>query len=224
MDNRETKEDRFQEEDAAQEILAVYEQTIMEIERMDIRPMKETDLPDVMKIEVENFSVPWSEQSFQKMLADAQALFLIAERETKENAEWGRATEERAPKGRAKENATREGVAVREGTELKDTAEDIELAGYAGAIYAGTQADVTNIAVRTTCKQRGIGTRLLTELLQALQTRGVEEVFLEVRESNVPALALYRHLGFETVGRRKGYYTEPQEDAILMKCSIPVGA
>ena len=158
-----------------------------------VRPMAESDLPGVLEIESENFSIPWSEQSFRNMLSDAQALFFVAE----DPGETAR---------------------LREAAKMPENA---RLLGYAGAIYAGTQADVTKIAVCGTQKQCGIGTELLRALLQALRTRDVQEVFLEVREGNVPARALYRRLGFEAIGTRKGYYTEPREDAILMKCKIP---
>jgi ribosomal-protein-alanine N-acetyltransferase len=63
---------------------------------------------------------------------------------------------------------------------------------------------------------RGIGYRLLSYSLKTMRGRGLETTFLEVRSKNAPALALYRAYGFEEVGVRKGYYKNPDDDAIIM--------
>jgi ribosomal-protein-alanine acetyltransferase len=80
--------------------------------------------------------------------------------------------------------------------------------------------ELENVVVGSAARRQGLGRRLLEELMaQARQSRG-EAVFLEVRESNEPARALYRKLGFGEVGRRKAYYADPPEDAILCRLVI----
>ena len=92
-----------------------------------------------------------------------------------------------------------------------------EIVGYAGGSAAGEEGDVINIAVRGSEKQKGTGTALLARLIEEMRSAGVREFFLEVREHNVPALRLYKASGFVPVGRRKGYYDMPREDALIMK-------
>jgi ribosomal protein S18 acetylase RimI-like enzyme len=67
---------------------------------------------------------------------------------------------------------------------------------------------------------RGLGRALLTEVLAVARGRGVESVFLEVRESNAAALGLYRGFGFQEVGQRRGYYDHPREDARILMAKI----
>lgn len=78
---------------------------------------------------------------------------------------------------------------------------------------------ILNLAVHPSCRRRGIARRLLTEALAFARTRGAATAWLEVRPSNTPARALYESLGFTEVGTRPQYYTDTQEDAILMLLS-----
>ena len=94
-------------------------------------------------------------------------------------------------------------------------AED-EPAGYAGCVMTPPDADITNIAVDEKFRNRGIGRALMEGLLRALSDRNIENVFLEVRESNNAAIRLYEREGFEKIGMRKKFYCKPVEDAILM--------
>lgn len=89
------------------------------------------------------------------------------------------------------------------------------LVGYAGVLYAGDDAHVTNIAVAAQHQRRGVATRLLAELAWAAIERGCTGMTLEVRVSNLGAQALYERFGFEAAGVRKNYY-ENVEDAIVM--------
>ena len=94
------------------------------------------------------------------------------------------------------------------------------VAGYVIARVVAGEADVLNLAVRPPDRGHGLGGELLDAGLAAVVGRGVREVFLEVRESNVAALALYESRGFKTVSRRKGYYRNPVEDALLLRRAI----
>jgi ribosomal-protein-alanine N-acetyltransferase len=91
-----------------------------------------------------------------------------------------------------------------------------EVVGYVGMMYAAHEAHVTNIAVDPDFQGHRVGTRLLhTAILEAL-ARGCHTLSLEVRVSNVAAQMMYEKFGFVTVGRRKGYYIETNEDAFIM--------
>jgi len=94
------------------------------------------------------------------------------------------------------------------------------LAGYfIGREVAGT-GEVLNLAVAPEFRRRGIGGALLDAGLSALQRRSVEEVFLEVRESNRSAQALYLAYGFRAVGQRAAYYRNPREDALVLRLEL----
>ena len=79
--------------------------------------------------------------------------------------------------------------------------EDNHIVGYAGAwlVY-----------------DKGYGSELTKQLIDECFKRGMHEIFLEVRISNLPALSMYRNLGFSVKGIRKDYYSEPKEDAYIM--------
>lgn len=89
--------------------------------------------------------------------------------------------------------------------------------GFVGAAVVGTEADIHSIAVAEQAKRKGIGHQLLTALVDWLQKERVEQIFLEVRESNAPAIALYKKAGFQPIGKRPKYYSSPTEDAYVMK-------
>ena len=78
------------------------------------------------------------------------------------------------------------------------------------------EAEIYRIAVRPEYRQRGIGYRLLSYAIKTERGRGLECAFLEVREGNVAARALYRAFGFSECGKRKNYYKNPTEDAVVM--------
>lgn len=91
-----------------------------------------------------------------------------------------------------------------------------KLVGYLIALAIAPEAEIANIAVLPNCRKLGIGRALMEEGLRHLEEEGCDSFFLEVRESNLPAQALYRRLGFLPTGRRKRYYQNPSEDAVLM--------
>lgn len=98
-------------------------------------------------------------------------------------------------------------------------AEDSEtgaVAGFAVACRVGRQAELETIAVAAKGQRRGVARRLLAAIAVELKQLQVQEVTLEVRASNHPARALYRSTGFSETGRRPRYYSDPQEDAVLL--------
>ena len=96
--------------------------------------------------------------------------------------------------------------------------ENGEVLGYAGAWVILDESHITNIAVREESRGRGLGRRLTAELLQILSNLGAAYATLEVRVSNERAQHLYKSLGFVSVGKRKRYYEDNNEDAFLMVC------
>ena len=105
---------------------------------------------------------------------------------------------------------------IREGTAFLVAEENGKILGYAGLISAADEGDITNVSVSKTRRQKGIGNSLLEGLLDKARSFELKKIFLEVRASNEAAIRLYEKKSFQQVGVRKGYYTEPVEDALLM--------
>lgn len=91
--------------------------------------------------------------------------------------------------------------------------ENGEILGYIGLYLSGEDADITNVAVTASARRGGVGRSLIAA---AKETPGVMNLFLEVRESNLAARLLYESEGFTVDGKRKNFYQNPREDAILM--------
>lgn len=96
------------------------------------------------------------------------------------------------------------------------------IVGYAGMYCISGEGQITGVAVLPAYRRRGLAGRLLCALEEACRGRQGERMTLEVRASNEGAQALYRLLGYQTDGRRRGYYTRPAEDAILMSKDLTV--
>ena len=91
------------------------------------------------------------------------------------------------------------------------------LAGYIGSQTVMGESDMMNVAVAPDYRRQGVGEKLILALVDALKERGSHWLMLEVRQSNAPARALYEKLGFVEVGRRKNYYRNPKEDALILR-------
>jgi ribosomal-protein-alanine N-acetyltransferase len=100
-------------------------------------------------------------------------------------------------------------------------------AGIKGFIASRLMADelhVNNVAVRREYRRQGVGSALLEAVLQEGGRMGARGAFLEVRASNGPAQALYERCGFAITGRRRNYYSQPIEDALIMSLLIQSSA
>ncbi|HZU29800.1 MAG TPA: ribosomal protein S18-alanine N-acetyltransferase [Candidatus Angelobacter sp.] len=95
--------------------------------------------------------------------------------------------------------------------------QDETLCGFIIGHQIGGEWEIENIAISNSWRHKGLGSCLLAEFLELVRNRGGEQIFLEVRESNHAARALYRKLAFEETGRRKMYYQNPAEDALVLK-------
>lgn len=96
-----------------------------------------------------------------------------------------------------------------------------EIIGYAGMWIIIDEAHITNIAILSPYRGQGLGKRLINELQRTAQFLGAKKMTLEVRVSNVRAQALYRQFGFEDAGVRPGYYSDNNEDALIMWADLP---
>lgn len=97
-----------------------------------------------------------------------------------------------------------------------------ERAGYAVLMMVLDEAHILNISVSKARQGLGLGRRLLDHLGAVARAAGGRQMFLEVRPSNTPALVMYGKAGFETIGRRKGYYpaVNGREDALVMRLPL----
>jgi [ribosomal protein S18]-alanine N-acetyltransferase len=98
--------------------------------------------------------------------------------------------------------------------------EGAAILGFLIAQHLGPEWELENIVVDPNIQGKGIGTFLLNALFNRAKQTNSESVFLEVRESNTPAHKLYHKLGFEAIGRRKSYYSNPLEDAVLYRRTL----
>lgn len=92
--------------------------------------------------------------------------------------------------------------------------------GFAVASLVAGEAELESIAVAFVEQKRGVGGGLLKALIASVVREGCTAMVLEVRASNFAALGLYVRLGFAEEGRRRGYYSDPAEDAVLMRLSF----
>lgn len=136
-------------------------------------------LNDILALENEAFTCPWSEQSFREAF-EAENITIYAAR-------------------------TDDGI----------------LCGFACLMVIDFEAELLNIAVSHAFRRQGIADELMNRLLSDAMRKNVTDVFLEVRFSNIAAQGLYDKHGFETLGLRKKYYTNPVEDAIVMRKVLP---
>lgn len=140
---------------------------------MILREMMIDDLDQVLEIEEELFSVPWTREGFFTFLTRDDSMFLVVEEKEK-------------------------------------------ILGYCGLLMVLDEGDVLNVAVRKDRQREGIGNFLMESLIRLSGQLGISTIHLEVRKGNETAIRLYERLGFERDGIRKGYYTDPVEDAVLM--------
>ena len=93
---------------------------------------------------------------------------------------------------------------------------DGQVVAYACVWISFDEADVANIAVAENFRGQGIGKKLFAEIIRRVKLRGVNALTLEVRVSNTAAIKLYESFGMRSVGVRKKYYCNPEEDALIM--------
>ena len=91
---------------------------------------------------------------------------------------------------------------------------------YGGVLWAPFEGQITNIATHPNARRCGMGAAVLEHLIAVAIERGCEQLSLEARVSNTPAISLYERYGFEKMGLRRGFYKHPTEDAYVMCLSL----
>jgi ribosomal-protein-alanine N-acetyltransferase len=151
------------------------------------------DIPQVVAIDRLSFPLPWSESTYRREISDnANSHFLVAWRP-------GRA----GPPARGLKALLR-----------RDPPRQV--LGYIGFWHVVDEAHISTLAVRPDVRRQGVGDCLLRGMLDKARALGARMATLEVRVSNLDAQRLYARHGFIEVGRRKAYYRDNQEDALLL--------
>lgn len=149
-----------------------------------VHPFHSRDLDDILAIEQESFSAPWTRGMFEAELLGN-------------------------PFGRFQGAFCNDEVAAGK-----------RLLGYICYWVVFDELRLMNLAVRPDSRRRGIASHLVRHAVEDGITQGTTRVLLEVRASNHLAQKLYQTLGFRQYGRRRSYYTNPDEDAILMQLQL----
>jgi len=116
--------------------------------------------------------------------------------------------------------ATFHGLMKRTDTDLFVAELDDEVMAYAACWTVIDQSELGNVAVSPQARGLGMGGALVDTVVERVKERGAHELFLEVRESNGVAQGIYRDRGFVVVGRRRSYYSQPTEDALVMRLRV----
>ena len=99
-------------------------------------------------------------------------------------------------------------------------AENSQVVGYIAARAAAGELHINNVAVRESYRRNGIGGLLLSRAIEEGKRLGASSAFLEVRSGNLAAQSLYQKCGFLPIARRPRYYSEPLEDAVVMRLGL----
>lgn len=106
--------------------------------------------------------------------------------------------------------------AYKTGTRFFVAQKDNSVLGYVGISAILDEGYITNVAVFPEARQQGVASALLNSLFEFAKEKSLSFISLEVRESNNAAISLYNKFGFKTEGKRKNFYSNPQEDALIM--------
>jgi ribosomal-protein-alanine N-acetyltransferase len=178
--------------------------------------MRMEDVAEVMAIERESFSHPWPGSAYRRELQEnrmAHYLVLRCSPEASQPVAQG-AAEAVARRGLPATLLRLTGRLL--GNDVPTPPSHITLAGYAGLWLMVDEAHITTIAVRPQFRRRGFGELLLVSLAEVAIDIGARWLTLEVRVSNEIAQKLYRKYGFHPAGVRQKYYSDNQEDALIM--------
>lgn len=195
-----------------------------------IRPMELDDIPEVMEIERQCFTMPWPAHAYRRELRDNKlSRYIVAQWVEPEEAlaaqkESGRQQIKVAETQQPRSVVRRALEYLFQGFATPRPAPGTEtLAGYAGLWLMLDEAHITTIAVRPNLRGQGLGELLLVGLTDLACALGAKYMTLEVRVSNTVAQNLYKKYGFREEGIRKRYYSDNGEDALIM-WSEPLGS
>ncbi|HUO26150.1 MAG TPA: ribosomal protein S18-alanine N-acetyltransferase [Candidatus Aquilonibacter sp.] len=159
-----------------------------------LRPATAADITAILELELQALTAAhWSEKQYATMLANsgqASVRFAIVAEEPSD---------------------------VHAGSKMESQS---TVRAFLVARNAGSEWELENLVVAEACRRRGLGRRLIAELIRQAQQSKAHSVFLEVRDSNQAARRLYEGMGFAIRGRRKGYYSAPDEDALIYRLDL----
>jgi ribosomal-protein-alanine acetyltransferase len=168
---------------------------------VNIRHATSDDISSMLALEREcPTAAHWTEKHYRQLFSEnnLQRLVLVAEAESMETAQNPHVWPNRAEVGQPPEMQPR-------------------FLGFLVARHVASEWELENIVVAPSARRKGLGKRLLDILLVRAAQTSSESVFLEVRESNIPARNFYENARFQPAGRRKSYYDNPLEDAIVYR-------
>jgi ribosomal-protein-alanine N-acetyltransferase len=163
-----------------------------------MRPMQQDDIPEVLQIDRASFSTPWSARTYHFEINNRATSHLVVLEHQPNNG---------------LEVRSLLGIMQR----LRGTKAASQITGYGGCWLIAGEAHISTIAVHPDFRGRSLGELLLASMLQRAIHLEAHYSVLEVRESNTIAQALYQKYEYEVVGRRRGYYRDDGEDALLME-------
>jgi [ribosomal protein S18]-alanine N-acetyltransferase len=165
---------------------------------MHVRSAELGDVPRMMELEREaQTAAHWTEQNYRSIFTETspRRLALVVER-----------------------------VSLPEYLPELEHPEQRKLCGFIVARCVDTEWEIENLVVAVAERRQGCGSRLVQELLKRARSEGACSVELEVRCTNLSAKRLYGQCGFEERGTRKSYYSNPLEDALLLRLDFPAAA
>lgn len=174
-----------------------------------IEPMRETDVPRVQEIERQSFTTPWSATTYLRELRSPEYSRYIVARSSRT-----RPRDEPPPDPEPRRNWLANLLPARFGVQV--TPSPYPVVGYGGIWLTVDEAHITTIASAPEVRGKGIGELLLNGLIDLGLELGARFMTLEVRVSNTVAQNLYLKYGFEARGTRRRYYTDNNEDALVM--------
>lgn len=177
-----------------------------------VRPMTVADIPQVTEIERESFPTMWPQTAYKRELQqNAMARYLVVSRPV---AGGAAAAEPNASGGLG--GAVKNLRRLLRKESVVTVEDDEQLAGFLGLWFMLEECHVVTVAVREALRRQGIGELLVITAVELALRREQEVLTLECRVSNTGAQALYERYGFERVGVRRRYYTDNNEDALIM--------
>ena len=178
-----------------------------------IRPAILADIPAILKLEQAcSGAAHWDEQEYSRILRGntaAERVVLVAEQQSPQPQKKAH------PPSVVSRHEHQLPMPIPNVSKLETRGS--ELAGFIVARIVGSDWEIENLAVCAAARREHLGTRLVLEILQLARSRGATSVWLEVRQSNSAARALYEGCGFVQTGSRADYYRDPAEDAVLYR-------
>jgi len=186
------------------------------VTRYIVRPMRFEDIEAVSEVERECFTTPWPTSAYRRELRDNRMGRYIVLTEVQDNA-----TVDVEPTAESNGGGVRRAVGQflrpfsRVATSTIPRSKE-RIVGFAGMWLMLDEAHVTTIGVKRDLRGQGLGELLFATLLDLAMEMGARRVTLEVRVTNYSAQALYRKYGFREEGVRRRYYSDNNEDALIM--------